>query len=90
MKSLFRYCTSNGCNIEDGSIYSDGNLDPLQTEPPETETPDEPEDLTNLVTEEVEEEPALVIDFGPDEPGDSSCFIITQSLIMIVSLLVYL
>ena len=90
MKSLFRYCTSNGCNIEDGSIYSDGNLDPLQTEPPETGTPDEPEDLTNLVTEEVEEEPALVIDFGPDEPEDSSCFIITQSLIMIVSLLVYL
>ena len=75
MKSLFRYCTSNGCNIEDGSIYSDGNLDPLQTEPLETET---------------EEEPALVIDFGPDEPADSSCFIITQSLIMIVSLLVYL
>ena len=89
---MFRYCTSNGCNIEDGSIYSEGNLDPLQTEATETEKPDEPEDLTNIATEEVEkEEPALVIDFGPDESDDSSCLIITQSLLLIVSLLfVYL
>ena len=81
---MFRYCTSNGCNIEDGSIYSEGNLDPLETEAPEA---DEPEDL--LVTEEVEkEEPALVIDFGPDEPDDdSSCLAIAQSLLLIASLL---
>ena len=85
---MFRYCTSNGCNIEDGSIYSEGNLDPLQTEATETEKPEEPEDLTNLATDEVEkEEPALVIDFGPDDSDDSSCLTITQSLLLIVSLL---
>ena len=84
---MFRYCTSNGCNIEDGSIYSEGNLDPPETEAPETEIPDESEDI--LVTEEVEkEEPALVIDFGPDEPDDdSSCLAIAQSLLLIASLL---
>ena len=84
---MFRYCTSNGCNIEDGSIYSEGNLDPLETEAPETEIPDEPEDI--LLTEEDEkEEPALVIDFGPDEPDDdSSCLAIAQSLLLIASLL---
>ena len=86
IKSLFRYCTSNGCNIEDGSIYSEGNLDPPQTEAPVTESVSE----TNLVTEEVEkEEPALVIDFGPDdsESDDSSCLLFTQSLLLIASLL---
>jgi hypothetical protein len=85
---LFRYCTSNGCNIEDGSIYSEGNLDPPQTEAPETEVTDEAEDLANSVTEEIEkEEPALVIDFGPDDSDDSSCLTITQSLLLIASLL---
>lgn len=70
IKSLFRYCTSKGCNIEDGSIYSEGNLDPPQTEAPETEIPDED---TNLATEEVEkEDPALVIDFVPDDSENSS------------------
>ena len=83
---MFRYCTSNGCNIEDGSIYSEGNLDPLETEAPETEIPDVPEDI--LVTEVEKEEPALVIDFGPDEPDeDSSCLAIAQSLLLIASLL---
>ena len=83
---MFRYCTSNGCNIEDGSIYSEGNLDPPQTEAPETDVPDEAEDLTNLVTGVEKEEPALVIDFGPDS-DDSSCLTITQSLLLIASLL---
>ena len=83
---MFRYCTSNGCNIQDGSIYSEGNLDPPQTEPPETEAP-EPEDLTGLVTEEVEEEPALVIDFGPDESEESSSSMAIQGLLLIVFLL---
>ena len=83
---MFRYCTSNGCNIQDGSIYSEGNLDPPQTEPPETEAP-EPEDLTDLVTEVEEEEPALVIEFGPDEPEESSSSMTIQSLFLAILLL---
>ena len=83
---MFRYCTSNGCNIQDGSIYSEGNLDPPQTEPPETEAP-EPEDLTDLVTEVEEEEPALVIEFGPDEPEESSSSMTIQSLLLAILLL---
>ena len=84
---MFRYCTSNGCNIQDGSIYSEGNLNPPQTEPPETESP-EPDDLAGSVTEEVEEEePALVIDFGPDEPEESSSSMTIQSLLLAILLL---
>ena len=83
---MFRYCTSNGCNIQDGSIYSEGNLNPPQTDPPETEAP-EPDDLAGVVTEEVEEEPALVIDFGPDETEESSSSMTIQSLLLAILLL---
>ena len=84
---MFRYCTSNGCNIQDGSIYSEGNLNPPQTEPPETESP-EPDELAGSVTEEVEEEePALVIDFGPDETEESSSSMTIQSLLLAILLL---
>ena len=83
---MFRYCTSNGCNIQDGSIYSEGNLNPPQTDPPETEAP-EPDDLAGVVTEEVEEEPALVIDFGPDESEESSSSMTIQSLLLAILLL---
>jgi len=83
---LFRYCTSKGCNIEDGSIYSEGNLDLPQTEAPETEIPYED---TNLATEEVEkEDPALVIDFVPDDSENSSCVLIPLSFLLITLLFV--
>ena len=98
IKSLFRYCTSSGCNIEDGSTYSEGSLDISTTAPPETEPLEEEpledefvdDEVEDDVGEEVNDPPVLEINFGSDKT-ESNSIIITQSLFLLfTTLLVYI